>query len=400
MKVVIEVISGPDAGASFEFEGGQSFVLGRATQDGQGLKLPKDPYFSRYHMLFEFARDGCVVRDLRSRNGVFVNGVRVADAVLADGDEIEAGRTKMQITIRGTLELATQRPERYDVGSSVGQFEIGEVIGEGAFGRVYDAHTAGDPKPIALKILRSEGALDDDLKDYFVREIKVMSELDHPHVVKALGAGRHRDDLWLAMEKIDAPNLETIVESSGTLAVADAVEIGTHLLEAVLYAHAKGIVHRDVKPSNVLVSGEPGSYWAKIGDFGLAKSYRNLGYHPLTGSGEARGTPHFMPPEQVLNAKYAGPPADIYGFGATMYWALANAWHVDESAEDGNVWRAILLAPHIPITQRRPDLPAELGRIIDRSLERDESARFDSAVDVLRAWNDVDRSGAAERTRW
>ncbi len=399
MKVVIDVIAGPDQGATYEFEGYHSFVLGRATHNDAGLRVPKDPYFSRYHLLLEFAPDGCAVRDLKSRNGVFVNGVRVSNAALENGDEIEAGKTKMRIAIADT-EGSNEPPasEQYEAGTSIGQFELLRVIGEGAFGRVYEARDAEHDRRIALKILQSDRRVDDEMKDYFLREIEVMSGLDHPHIVKALGAGRHRDDLWLAMELIDAPNLESIVESSGVLAVEDAQDIGTQLLEALLYAHAKGIVHRDIKPSNILVAGTAGSYTVKVADFGLAKSYRDLGYHPLTRSGEARGTPHYMPPEQVMNAKHAGPPADIYGFGATMYWSLTRSWHVDDSTEDGNFWRAILMAPLVSLAQRRPELPSGLCEVIDRTLQREVRDRYESTAETLRAWQDVDAE-SIERTR-
>lgn len=163
------------------------------------------------------------------------------------------------------------------------------------------------------------------------------------------------------------------------MSVGRACRIAVQLLDGLAYAHAKGFVHRDVKPSNVLLTTVDGKEHAKLADFGLARAYEASSLSGLTMTGVAGGTPHFMPPEQVKDMRSAKPPADIFSAGATLYRLLAGAYPYPPAAKIEQMLRQILDSEPTPIAAHRSELPGPLCAAIHRSMARNPTDRFPDA---------------------
>ena len=177
-------------------------------------------------------------------------------------------------------------------------------------GVVYLAHREGDGTPVALKtitpaVIHSAGTV-----GRFLREAGVLRQLDHPNIVKFREIGQAGDRLYFAMDYVPGTDADGLVKGHrGPLPIARAVGLACQVLDGLAYAHARGFVHRDIKPKNILVEASDGRDRVKLADFGLARLYLSSPLSGLTLTGQAGGTPGFMPPEQVTNFREAKPPA-------------------------------------------------------------------------------------------
>ena len=151
------------------------------------------------------------------------------------------------------------------------------------------------------------------------------------------------------------------------------------------YAHAKGFVHRDIKPPNLLLEREEGRETVKLADFGLARAYQTSTLSGVTMKGDIAGTIAFMAPEQVNHLRESKPPVDLYAAGATLYWLLTGRYVYDLPRGLSNQILMVLQEAPVPIRSRRPDIPASLAAVIDRSLAREPEQRFADAKDMRRA---------------
>jgi len=386
MRIVLDVVAGPDAGKSFVYGGLESLVVGRAGSPDVNNQRPRDPYMSRHHFLLTVAGATCIVYDLSASNGVFVNGERVAQRKLKDGDLIAAGRSRIRLR-RVVSEPETpsrQEPEVADTARRrLAEFDLQERIGEGEFAEVYRAKDSRTGETVAVKTVPLDPEDRDDSVDHFLREISICKRLRHPHIVRTLAAGRDRERLWLAMEFVPGPTLRMLVDDTGPVTEAEGVRILRELLVAVHHAHGHGVIHRDIKPENVLLDDGDGKLAVKLADFGLAKCFWDPGTPALTTSGNMKGTPRYMPREQILETKHVGPRSDLFGVAATIYSALTNDWHYD--AGGCNPWAAILEAKSVPIRARRPELDAHVAAVIDNALAAEPDDRFPSAAAMLAA---------------
>ena len=199
---------------------------------------------------------------------------------------------------------------------AIGPWELGEELGRGAMGVVFRARHGGTGREAALKLLL--GALDVDEQRRFQREVHMLAGLDHPGVVRLLDHGvDERGRPWLAMELVSGGSLESRVTRGGPLPPGEVLALGRALAGALAHAHGRDLVHRDVKPGNVLLdpAGRP-----RLADFGLGRRTAP-DVSRLTATGTVVGTPLYMAPEQARDAR-VGPAADVYGLGATLYFAL------------------------------------------------------------------------------
>jgi serine/threonine-protein kinase len=181
------------------------------------------------------------------------------------------------------------------------------------------------------------------------------------------------------MEFVPGEDAGRIVAREKRLPVGQACRLAVQLLEALAFAHGKGFVHRDVKPSNVLVTMINGKEHAKLADFGLARAYEASAFSGLTLTGAAGGTPHFMPPEQVRDMRSAKPAADIYAAGATLYRLLAGVYPYPTLPRVEQMLKQILETDPISIVIHVSDLPAPLVTALHRALARDPKNRFPDA---------------------
>lgn len=191
------------------------------------------------------------------------------------------------------------------------RYEVGELIGEGGVGRVFAAVDKIDNRRVALKVLRAELARDPAQTERFVREAKLLQEIDHPHVVRGHRVAREGEVIFFAMELLPGRGLQEILADHGRLDEEQALQIVVDVASALQALHARGLVHRDVKPGNILWSPERGAVLIDLG-FALSSGDR-------VGGDTTAGTVHYIAPEQARGSDQLDVRADIYSLGATLY---------------------------------------------------------------------------------
>jgi serine/threonine protein kinase len=251
----------------------------------------------------------------------------------------------------------------------IGPYEILALIAEGGMGTVYRARHRENGELVALKVLPAAMANNPVLLQRFEQEFRAASRLVHPNIVRAIELGRHGKVPYIVMELVDGESLGQRVERLGRLPEAEAVDYIVQVAQGLYRAHQLGIIHRDVKPDNILVDGQGR---AKLADLGLVKDLdADLN---LTRTGRGLGTPHFMAPEQFRNAKNADVRCDIYSLGATLYMLVTGQLPF-RSCSPLDAWiRKInndLPAPR----QLRPDLSSRVDWAIRRAMSADPDRR-------------------------
>ena len=191
--------------------------------------------------------------------------------------------------------------------------------------------------------------------------------------------------IHLVMELVDGPTAEQVVTDTGPMAVGPAVRLACLLLGGLAHAHARGFVHRDVKPGNLLIGGPKGRRTAKLADFGLARVFEASRLSGLTMQGEVGGTPAFMAPEQITHYREVKPAADQYAAAATLYYLLTGAYPIDLPKDPARRLAAVVAGTPVPIRDRRPDLPDGLARAVHRALSKDPADRFPDAAALAAA---------------
>ncbi len=197
------------------------------------------------------------------------------------------------------------------------RYIFGEPIGSGGMGTVFRAHDRNTGRPVAIKVLKSKLTENPAHHHRLAQEFRAATQLEHPNIVRALEIDTDGSTSYLVYELVTGLNLSEMIDRDTRLPEAEAVRIITQIAQALHYAHLRQVVHRDVKPDNILVLPDGR---AKLTDFGLAKDYNND--LDLTRHASCLGTPHFMAPEQFADAKTAGVRCDVYSLGATLYAAV------------------------------------------------------------------------------
>ncbi len=275
-------------------------------------------------------------------------------------------------SVKENVHVSELRP-----GDVLGGCRIEAVIGRGGMGVVYRALQLDLGRPVALKVIAGERAGDAEFRERFEREARMAAAIDHPNVVPVYATGEQDGALYLVMRYVTGRDLHALVRRDGRLAPERAAAIVAQVGAALDAAHAAGLVHRDVKPANVLLAGEDDH--AYLGDFGLMRSLDP--HHPITDSGQWIGTVDFASPEQ-LGGERADARSDVYSLGCVLYAALAGA----PPFARGTV-PATLLA-HLNDAPPRPSAagaPAAFDRVVARALAKAPEDRYPSAGDLGRA---------------
>lgn len=429
MQVNLKVVGGPYKGRIFSFTQHDSFLIGRS-RDAH-LYLPDDRYFSRNHCLLEINPPHSFLRDLNSTNGTFLNGQRVANAHLSDGDRIQCGETivVVEVTADESIDLSEttqdaipRRPvlvmvECLNCGrreqaqasnpderltflcedcrielkrspQAIPGYDTVRLLGRGGMGCVMLARQQSTGRAVAIKTLLPEFAISDKALKRFMREIDVAAALKHKNIVEFIDRGTHNGVVYLVTEFVDGADACKLAEiSGGCLPYDDAISIVSQSLDALSYAHAQGYIHRDFKDQNILVSGHSKNFVAKLTDFGLAKSFTHSGMSGVTLAGEMAGTLAYMPPEQLRNFRDVKPQSDIYAVGMTAYSLLSGslALELTNKHNMNDTIRAIFEQPAVPLRERAPHVPAPVCEIIDRALAKDPAQRWQTATAMRNA---------------
>jgi eukaryotic-like serine/threonine-protein kinase len=254
-----------------------------------------------------------------------------------------------------------------------GLYEVEREIGKGGNARIY---LARDPQghPVALKILHPE-LLVSVAAERFLREIKLASRLDHPHIAKLLDSGERDWVVYYVMTFVEGLTLRELMTQGRRMSIPDTLRLAGDLLDALDHAHARGIIHRDVKPENVVMS----PLGAVLLDFGIARAVWASGSDRLTRSGIAVGTSTYMSPEQITALQELDRRSDLYSLGCVLFECLAGQppfTHRNEAM----VLQLHLTQPPPDIRTLRPEIPAELANGIARAMAKTPEERWQSAA--------------------
>jgi serine/threonine protein kinase len=257
------------------------------------------------------------------------------------------------------------------------RYRLTTQLGRGGMATVYLARDLKHARDVAVKVMHPfvASALGADL---FLREIEIVAQLHHPHIVPLFDSGEADGSLYYVMPYEEGSSLRRRLAQDGLLPLEDAVLILRDVCDALAYAHQHGVVHRDIKPDNVLLSGRH----AMVTDFGVAKAATDAaGIARVTGAGVALGTPLYMAPEQRKADPGIDHRADIYSFGILAYELLAGR---PPFTDEGQLyWLAHLTAVPAPLTKYRPDLPSPLVELVMKSLEKNPADRWQSADEMV-----------------
>lgn len=267
------------------------------------------------------------------------------------------------------------------VGGQLGNYLIDSVIGRGGMSVVYRAKHARLGMPVALKVLAPELSSDDTFRERFLREAQIAAGIDHQNVIPIHDMGLHEDSLYIVMRYVAGGDLKALLTSAGPLDAEQALSILEPVALALDAAHAHGLVHRDVKPANILIQRSAGRavQHVYLTDFGIAKSASFSG--GLTGAGASIGTVGYMAPEQ-LEGREVTAQTDVYALAVTFYECLTGRIPFQRELAEG------IHPPRgeaEPVSHVRPDLPAALDGVIAKGLSRDLATRYGGCEQFLDA---------------
>lgn len=268
----------------------------------------------------------------------------------------------------------------------IGQYALKRKLGEGGMGEVWLAEHGLLKRPCAIKFIRPELAVHSATATRFAREVQAVTGLTHVNTVRVYDYGRAEDgSFYYVMEYLDGPTLEELVRQAAPLPPARVVYLLRQVCGALIEAHAAGLVHRDLKPGNVIVATLGGQRdVAKLLDFGLVQDLSADADDRLTRIGTVLGTPAYMSPEQAAGESVVDARSDVYSLGAVAFFALAGRPPFKGKAL-GQLLAAHRSETPPPLTDLRPEVPADLAAVVARCLTKDPNDRFQSAADLDRA---------------
>jgi eukaryotic-like serine/threonine-protein kinase len=257
------------------------------------------------------------------------------------------------------------------VGETIAdRYEVEELVGHGGMSSVYKARDSLLERNVALKILHEQYTADEEFVERFKREARAVAQLQHPNIVTVIDRGEAEDRQFIVFEYIDGENLKELVVRKGRLDVREALEIAIEVARGLAFAHSQGIVHRDVKPQNVLLNGDGR---AKVTDFGIARS---LDVDGMTQTGTVLGTSNYIAPEQA-SGQPVDTPSDVYALGVVVYEMLAGEVPFPGESLVAVAMKHVHEAPP-NLLDVRSEVPLRVAAAVDRALEKDPEQRFGS----------------------
>jgi serine/threonine-protein kinase len=381
-RCVLSIVRGPHRGEQVDLDGYRTLLVGRGSQ--ARLRLPDDAHASRHHFLLEVNPPRGYVRDLGSHNGTFVNGERVREQYLRDGDVITAGQSYIRFGVEGRPEAG---PSRAAVAGppAVPGYEVLHPLGPGGRETVYLARRQATGEQVALRVIVPDPATSEAALRQCLGELTGLTQLDHPRVVRCHELGLADGQVFAVTEHVPAvPPGDALAGRSEEERIRTYCDLLCQALEGLAHAHARNVFHRDVRPANLLVSREGGGLAAKLAGFGLVGALTAAGMLGLT---HAQPTPDryaLQAPEQLLDPGQATPAADVYAAGASLYYLIANASPHDFAGRLDPLL-VVLETPPVPLRGRCPAVPRPLAEVVERALARDPGQRFATAEAMRQA---------------
>lgn len=256
-----------------------------------------------------------------------------------------------------------------------GRYQLIKEIGKGSMGMVYQAHDPNLDIQVALKVLRHDRVVSEAFVKRFLSEAKALGRLDHPNIVRVYNVDEDEGTVYIAMEFIEGESLNEILQKK-RFSPGEIIELGITVAEALDYAHQKGIVHRDVKPGNILVRSDGRLI---ITDFGIARIEDPTG-HQQTQAGEILGTPAYMSPEQIESRPVDG-RSDLFSLGIILY-ELSTGTRPFKGENLASVFNSVIKESPSQITEIAPSIPGELSAIIMKCLEKSPDERFKTGKEL------------------
>jgi serine/threonine protein kinase len=276
-------------------------------------------------------------------------------------------------------------PGQFAIGSQIAGYRLMEQIGRGGMAVVYRAMDLRLDRPVALKILAPELARDEAFRHRFIRECRAAAAVDHPCIIPVFDAGEASGVLFIAMRYVSGRDVRTLLDREGSLPADRVVNIIEQVASALDAAHARGLVHRDVKPANMLLDSAASSGHLDhvyLADFGLTKQSQLTS--SLTSTGQFLGTLDYIAPEQIEGSKLVDGRADLYSLACAAFEMLSGAPPFRRDQGVAVIW-AQISAPPPRLTDLRPDLPAAVDRVLAKALAKAPSDRHETCLEFAAA---------------
>jgi serine/threonine-protein kinase len=257
------------------------------------------------------------------------------------------------------------------------RYELEELVGTGGMSSVFRAHDRLLDRKVALKILHQQYTEDADYVERFRREARAVAALSHPNIVTVIDRGEHESKQFIVFEYVDGENLKALIERRGPAPVATALELAMQIARGLSFAHQQGLIHRDVKPQNILLNGDG---QAKVTDFGIARSLDVQ--HGMTQTGTVLGTSDYIAPEQAQGQR-VDEHTDVYSLGVVLYEMLTNEVPFPGENFVAVAMRHINEAPP-SIRDKRPDVSPRLEEAVQRAMAKRPEDRFQTMADFCR----------------
>lgn len=444
-RVKFTILNGSQKGTEYIFNEADSLLVGRA-RDCHIRLPDEDRRVSRHHFMLELNPPEVRLRDLGSFYGTYVNAVKYGGRTreegpndarqrdfpaveLRDGDRVQAGDTLLVFNVEASVESShdaastvycqncgkdvtsearTRRPGGYickncrrqmladgalfdpgatlhgrTLGLPVPNYEIERKIGAGVSGTVYLARNQQNGLLAALKVIVLQISGHEHIIKQILRSLDAVRALHHAHLVDLFDCGARGNLFYLLLEYCDQGSLQALLaKRGGRIELHEAIPIMLQSLEGLAYAHQQHYVHRDLKPSSIMLSGDAASPVAKIADMGLANIFSRVGNAGSNPSTQFASALPFVPREQVLNYKVLTPANDVWSMGATFYTMLTGRLPRIQH-ENETEFEAVLRNEIVPIQEADESIPGDLAAVIDRALAAKPEDRYQDAGEML-----------------
>jgi serine/threonine protein kinase len=379
MPFTLIIAGGPLDGKVFPCAGPDGVTVGRQACD---ITLSHDPTCSSRHCRIEAGPAGFFLVDLGSKNGTHLNDAPITVAELHDGDIITAGETQLRFAAPSRCgEEGRSLPD-------IPGFTVLRRLGQEFTGAVYLARWGINGPTVLVKRPEREAL---PLVRRLQREAALLECCAHPHVVEFHSAGISSGRFVLATKYEAGASLREWVRQCGPRPVREAVGVVRQVLAALTTLHARGVVHRNVRPGGIRLSGQPARLHTRLGDFGLAGATQDnqpvptgpneelpewFVSGPATRPGVRAGDPRFVSPEQAIDLHSVGPAGDQYAAAAVLYFLLTGQAPYDSRPQGEDGFKLVLEADPVPVRALRPDLPISLAAVLFQAMRRRPCDRF------------------------